>query len=51
MVHLGFSNLLKLASIKRRGSSQEYPAANAEATQPSQNAAALLFDLGAVDIR
>jgi hypothetical protein len=33
------------------GSREEYPAVDQGATQPSQNAAALLFELGTVDIR
>jgi hypothetical protein len=33
------------------GSKEEYPAVDQGATQPSQNAAALLFDPATVDIR
>jgi hypothetical protein len=37
--------------VEWAGAVRQYPAVDPTATQPSQNAAAILFDLGTVDIR
>jgi hypothetical protein len=51
MNHLGFPVFIAGSRCPVAGSIREYPAADLGATHPSQNAAAMLFDLGTVDIR
>jgi hypothetical protein len=49
MIHLGFSGFYLFCRMG--GAVRRYPAVDPTATQASQNAAAILFDLGTVDIR
>jgi hypothetical protein len=51
MVHLGFRFLFEGGFGRMAGSIRHYPASDQGATQASQNAAAMLFDLGTVDVR